>query len=309
MPEQVRAFAPATIGNVDVGFDVLGLALEGIGDVVVATLDVGSGVRIGEVHGAELPRAPDANTAGIAAIEVCRRAGIDAGIRLDVHKGLPVGTGMGSSAASAAAAAFATNRLLGAPLDESSLVACCVEAEAAVSGRHADNVAPALLGGLVLVRGVEPVRLVQLPVPTGLRTVVVRPDLVVPTREARAALPDRVPMADLIASTRNIASFVAGCFQGDLALLGDAMQDPVVTPVRVGLIPGAAEALGAARSAGALGASVSGAGPSLFALCDSVEVAERVGDGMVAAFAAVGCAASVLHSRGDAPGAREVVGV
>ena len=308
MRQQVRAFAPATIGNVDVGFDVLGLALEGPGDVVVASRVDGVGVVIGELTGAEVPREAERNTAGIAATQVCRRAGAGVGVRLDVHKGLAIGTGMGSSAASAAAAAFATNRLLGDPLDDEALVACCVEAEAAVSGRHADNVAPAILGGLVLVRSVDPVRLVRLPVPDGLRTVVVRPDFQVPTRQARAALPRRVELGALIDSTRNMASFVAACFRGDLALLGAAMADGVVTPVRAALIPGGPEALAAARAAGAIGASVSGAGPSLFALCDSPQAAERVGEAMVASFASAGLAAAAVHSAGQAPGAREVSG-
>ncbi len=303
----VRAFAPATVANLGTGFDVLGLALLGPGDTVLARRVPGTGVRIAAVHGdgGRLPLEPERNTAGIAAIATLARAGIDAGVELEVTKGLPLGSGMGSSAASAAAAAYAVNLLLGSPLRRAELVAPCVEAEAAVSGRHADNVAPALLGGMVLVRSVDPPDIVRLPVPAGLVLTVVTPQHEVSTRDARAALPADVPLAQMVRTSANLGAFVSACFSGDLGLLARALEPDVVTAARARLIPGCLDVLAAARDAGALGASISGSGPSLFALCRSERSAHEVAVAMRAAFRRAGLESSAVFSPADCPGARE----
>lgn len=288
---RARAFGPATVANLAAGFDVLGLAVEGLGDVVEAVRVPESGVRIAAITGDDgrLPLDAPSNTAGVAAAEVLRAAGAGFGIELTIHKGLPLGSGLGSSAASAVAAAVATHALLPEPLPVETLVLACVEAEAVVSGRHADNVAPALLGGLVLVRSVEPLDLVRLPVPEALHLVVVTPEMSLPTREARAVLPSAVPLSTLVSATANLGALVAACHQGDLALLGRALVDPVAGPAREPLIPGSSLALAAAREAGALGAGISGAGPTLFALCTGERTAS-VGAAMIAAFAHAGLA-------------------
>jgi len=303
-----RAFAPATVANLGPGFDVLGLALSGAGDVVTARRVPSPGVRLLAVRGTsgEIPADAASNTAGIAAREVLARSGIDAGVELELDKGLPSGSGLGSSAASAAAAAVAVNLALGSPLRKAQLLEPCLAAEAAVSGRHADNVAPALLGGIVLVRGLDPPDLVRLPAPAGLHVAVVTPAFELSTRAARAALPERVALGDLVRTTANLAGLVTALHSGDLGLLARSLHDPVVTPARVALIPGAAVALEAARDAGALGASVSGSGPSLFALCRSLRNAHEAAEAIASAFAAAGLASSRIVSPAESPGARKL---
>ena len=303
----VRAFAPATVANLGSGFDVLGLALMGAGDTVTARLVAEPGVRIFAITGDGGRLSSDAarNTAGIAATHTLRRAGMDAGIELEICKGLPLGSGLGSSAASAAAAAWAVNLLLGSPLRRAELIAPCVEAEAAVSGRHADNVAPALLGGLVLVRSVDAADIVRLPLPEGLMVAVVTPVHEVSTRDARAALPADVPLAQYVRSTANLAAFVSACYSGDLALLSRALEDDIVTAARAKLIPGCREVIAAALGAGALGSSISGSGPSMFALCRSERSASEAAAAMREAFRGAGLESSVMLSPADCPGARE----
>lgn len=312
MSHAVRAFAPATVANLGPGFDLLGLAVEGLGDTVLARFGTQPGVRIAAVtlhDGApdsegRLPLDPRRNAAGIAAIETLRRAGIEASVELEVRKGLPIGSGLGSSAASAVAGAYATNLLLGSPLRKSELIEPCLAAEEAVAGRHADNVAPALLGGLVLIRSIDPVDLVRLPVPTGLDVVVVRPDFELSTRVARQALPATVPLAQVTRNTANVAALIAACHSGDLGLLSRALVDEIVTPARARLIPGAEQVMTAALSAGALGSSISGSGPSIFALTHSRPTARRVRDAMIEAFAGAGLAATGHISGADCPGVR-----
>jgi homoserine kinase len=296
------------VANLGPGFDVLGLAVDGAGDTVVATLAPEPGVTISRItgDGGALPLDPTKNTAAVAAKATLQAAGFDVGISLEVHKGLPLYSGLGSSAASAAAAAFATNRLIGSPLRKPDLVGPCIEAEAVVSGRHADNVAPSLLGGLILVRSVDPVDLVRLPIPEGLTIVVVSPDLALATKDARAVLPQTVPLQTMVHSTAQIASLVSACYSGDLSLLSRCLVDDVVTPARLPLIPGGEEAIEAALAAGALGASISGAGPSLFALCRSARSARSAAQAMTAAFSAAGLSATTRISPASCPGARQV---
>jgi homoserine kinase len=308
----VTAFAPATVANLGVGFDVLGMALAAPGDHVTARIADGpAGVtiaRIGAPDGVVLPIEAAGNTAGVAALAVLRKAGVEAAVELIVRKGLPVGSGMGGSAASAAAAAVAVNVLLGSPLRRNDLIGPCVEAEAAVAGRHADNVAPAVLGGIVLVRSVDPLDVVRLPVPDGLTVVVVTPRLVLETRTSRAVLPSQVPLRAFVANTANLAALVAALFANDLSLLGRCGPDAIVTPARAPLVPGCEAAIAAALAAGALMSSISGSGPSVFAMCRSARAAAAAGEAMAAAFRAAGNESIVTVSPADCPGARVVPG-
>jgi homoserine kinase len=306
--EVVRVFAPATVANLGPGFDVLGLAVEGIGDVVSARLSTKPGVSIIGIDGdaGALSLEATSNTAGIAAIETLKLAGVEASVELFIEKGMPLGSGLGSSAASAAAAAMAVNLLVGSPLRKADLVGPCVEAEAAVSGRHADNVAPSVLGGLILVRSVDPLDLVRLPVPQGLTVVVSTPAFELPTREARAALPADVPLARLVEQTANVAAIVSACYSGNLALLGRSVRDEIVTPARAALIPGGARVIEAALDAGAIASSISGAGPSIFALCRSERSAQKAAEAMTATFSAAGLDSVTLTSSADCPGARRL---
>jgi homoserine kinase len=304
--QSAAAIAPACIGNFGPGLDVLGVAVSGAGDRVVATRDGSSGVTIDEAGHADLPRDASRNTAGIAAMEVLRRSGADAGVRLVVIKGLPLSGGQGGSAASAVAAAVATNRLLGDPLDMPSLLECAVEAEAVVSGRHADNVAPQLLGGVALVRSLDPIDVVQLGSPPNLRIVLAHPDQRLRTAEARAVLPQFVARSTLIQQLGNVAAIVAALESGDLALLGRAMDDQVAEPPRTALLPGFAEAKRAALAAGALGGSISGAGPTSFWLAGDDVTARRVNDAVRASYAALGIACSARSTRIAQAGALEL---
>ncbi|MCU0694623.1 MAG: homoserine kinase [Polyangiaceae bacterium] len=306
--DEVRVFAPATVSNLGPGFDALGLALREPGDVVTARSVGGSGVRIMRIQGdgGKLPREADANTAGIAAAAVLRRAGVEAGIELELDKGMPIGSGLGSSAASAVAAAFAVNLLVGAPLRKAQLIEPCLEAESFVAGRHADNVAPALLGGLVLVRSVDPVDVVRLPVPEGLTIAVVTPHFELATRRAREVLPAQVPLSAMVHTAANLASFVSALYANDIDLLGRSVQDQVVTPARAALIPGCAEVMRAALATGAIATSISGAGPSIFALCHAESSARRAAQAMSRAFADAGLASDVHLSPLDCPGVRRL---
>lgn len=306
----VSAFAPATIANLGPGFDVLGLAIEGLGDTVTARFSDSPGVTVSAIHGdnGALPLDPTKNTAAIASFHTLKTAGIEANVELEIHKGLPLCSGLGSSAASAAAAAFATNQLLGNPLRKYDLIGPCIEAEAAVSGRHADNVAPALLGGLVLIRSIDPIDLIRLPIPDGLTMVVVTPSTSLPTKEARAVLPNEVPLSTMVATTAQVAGLVSACYSGDISLLSRSLEDFVVTPARIGLIPGGQQALEAALDAGALGASISGAGPSLFAMCRSPRSARATASAMAHAIKASGHSATIHISPANCPGVRRVDG-
>lgn len=308
MLEEVRAFAPATVSNLGPGFDILGLALHAPGDTVIARWSGSSGVRITRVSGdgSKLSTDPTKNTAGIAAAATLRKAGLEVGVELEIEKGLPIGSGLGSSAASAVAAAFAVNVLLGSPLRKVELIEPCLEAESSIAGRHGDNVVPCLLGGLLLVRSVDPVDIVRLPVPEGLTMLVVVPDFELETRKARAALPKQIPLASLVKNTANVASFISACYSGDIDLLGRCLQDDVITPARAALIPGADAVMAVARGCGVIGTSISGAGPSIFALCHSPGSAKRAAAAMIAAFAAAGLAAVAHTSPLDCPGARRI---
>ncbi len=313
-PQSASAFAPASIGNVGVGFDVLGMAIGGdddgprLGDTVVAETSTDhDGIRIVAIEGAgteTLSTDPEQNTAAIAARETLRAANITRGIDLTLRKGLPIGSGLGSSAASAAAAAMATNLLLGTPLRKSELVAPCLEAEAVVSGRHADNVAASLLGGLTLARSIDPLDVVRIPIPAGLHVVVVTPAIELLTKEARRVLPAQVPLDELVAAQAALAAFVSACHSGDLSLLARAFRHGVDTGARLPLIPGARKVIDDALDTGALGASISGAGPSMFALCRSRASAQRVAAAMTNAFTEAGHASSCVVAQADARGAR-----
>ncbi len=277
--DSVAVFAPATVANLSVGFDIFGMALDAPGDVVRATFRDKPGVVLDEITGDDgrLPRTVGRNTACVAAQIVLERLGTSGGVRLHLEKGLPLASGLGSSAASAAAAAVAVNELFGAPLGLDDLLAACIEAEASVSGRHADNVAPALWGGIVLVMSAEQHTVHRLPIPNDLYLAMVTPDVAVPTAHARAVLPARVSMHDMVRQTALVAALVHALHTGDLALLAQTVeQDPIVTPARAKLIPGFEQACAAAHEAGALAILISGSGPTLCALCDSPASAQAV---------------------------------
>ncbi|MGE0449645.1 MAG: homoserine kinase [Vicinamibacterales bacterium] len=281
----VTAFAPATVSNVACGFDVLGFALDEPGDEVTATL-APSGVRIDRIDGdgGRLPLDAARNTAGIAALALLTKLGDPRGVTLTIRKGLPLSSGLGGSAASAAAAVVAVDALLRAGSSRETLIACALDGERLGAGSaHADNIAPAICGGFVLVRRANPPDIVTLPVPAGLTAVVVHPDLEIETAKARALLGDTVPLQDAVRQWANLGAFVHALHTGDFALLSRSLEDTIAEPRRAPLVPGLALIKRAAVEAGALGSSLSGSGPSLFALCRGEETAARVAEAMAGA--------------------------
>ncbi|MDE0446731.1 MAG: homoserine kinase [Spirochaetaceae bacterium] len=306
LPRRVTAFAPATVANVGSGFDVLGFAVERPGDTVEAHRRDGRGVALLEVtgDGGRLPR-DASNTAVVAAGRLLERLGEPFGVDLVLHKGMPLASGLGSSAASAAAALRAVNRLAGDPLTAEELLPCALAAEQVAAGTgHADNAAPALMGGFVLIRSTAPLDLVRLPVPDGLAVALLSPDVEIPTEAARRILRKRIPLADAVSQWGNLAALVASLYAGDLALMGRSLHDLIAEPVRAVLIPGFAAVKEAALQAGAIGCSISGAGPAVFALAASLARAHAVAEAMRQAFADAGLTAAAYVSEISRAGPR-----
>jgi homoserine kinase len=309
--ESVRAFAPATVANVSCGFDVLGFAVEAPGDEVIARPRDEPGVFIAAItgDGGRLPHDAAANTAGAAALALLAHIGAPCGVELELHKRMPLGSGLGSSAASAVAAAVAVNALFGSPLSRAGLLPFALAGEqvsCAPSPVHADNIVPSLLGGFTLIRSTHPLDVVSLSAPSSLACALVHPDLEVRTAEARAMLPRTVPLADAVVQWGNLAGLVAGLFLSDFALIGRSLQDVIVEPVRARLIPGFGDVKRAALDTGALGCGISGACPTLFALCGTAERAQIVGEAMREAFARHGLTSDVYVSGINCEGARLV---
>jgi homoserine kinase len=310
--ESVRAWAPATIGNLVCGFDVLGLAIGAPGDLVTARRARKSGVTVTAIHGdgGLLPLAAERNTASIAANALLRLRGSNLGAQLEIEKGVPLAGGLGSSAASAVAAVVAVDALLALGASSQELFLAAVEAEGVNCGTpHGDNVAPCLLGGCTLARpGSEP-EAVPLPCPPGLAVAVLHPAVKLTTRSSRQLLPNAVPLADAVVQWANVGSLVAALHSGDLSLLRKALEDRVSEPARAAQIPGFAVTQAAALQAGALGASLSGAGPSIFALCESIEIAQQVATAMGNGFSSeTGLDSETYSSEVDRRGARVLTG-
>ena len=301
----VRAFAPGTVANLGPGLDILALALEGAGDTVRVARFAGSAITIETSGHPEIPRDPARNTAGIAAARVLALAGAPAtGLAIEVVKGLPLSGGQGGSAASAAAAAVAVNALLGSPLAKADLLDACLAAEEAVAGRHADNAAAALFGGVVLVRSLDPLDVVPLRFPEDLLVVLAEPEQRLRTEDSRAALPRSVDRRVALAQAAHVGALVAALARGDYDLLRRAVEDGIAEPARAPLLPGFAEAKAAALGAGARGCSISGAGPSAFAFAVGEENGRRIADAMVAAYRGRGVTARARVCAIDARGAR-----
>jgi len=274
MSDWVSAFAPASIGNVGVGFDVLGLALQGVGDRVQARRVAGEGITVAEVRGLDgeihpyLSTNAQENTASIAAQAFWDEHGDGGGVELKVHKGVPLQSGMGSSAASAVAAVVAVNGLLEVPLQAEELLVYAIEGEKYASGGlHADNVAPSLLGGLVLCPQILLPEVVRLPVPDGISAALIHPDLQVNTAQARRGLAKSCSTQQWVDQQGLLAGFVAACAANDADLVGKTLRDVIIEPQRKAAVPCFDVVKAAAEKGGALGCSLSGSGPSIFALC------------------------------------------
>lgn len=278
---QIKVFCPATIANLNCGFDVLGLCLENIGDEMIVTKVPEKGIKITRITGTDLPLETHKNVAGVAAQSLIDSQNIDFGFEIEIHKKIKAGSGIGSSSASAAGAVFAINELLGKPFTKKELVYFAMKGEVVASGNeHADNVAPCLLGGFTLIRGYDPLDVVQIESPKNLYAVVLHPQIEVKTADARAILSPTIALKDAITQWGNLGGFIAGLYTQDYALMGRSLQDVIVEPFRKKFIPGFDEIQSVAIANGALGAGISGAGPSVFALCEGKETAENVAQKM-----------------------------
>jgi len=282
------AFAPATVANVCVGFDVLGFAVEGVGDrATVTRTDEDGVVGVDSITGVvtDLPTDSRRNTASVAIHALLEGRKPGRGFRVALHKGIPLGSGMGGSAASAVAAVVAANQLLDEPLPKSELLRFAAAGEQAASGApHADNAAPCLYGGLTAVVSTDPLRVVPIPVPEALQCVVVHPHMTIETRQARAVLRDEIRLVEHTRQSMRLCGFVVGCFSGNFDLIAGSMDDLIVEPQRSRLIPGFAEAKAAAREAGAVGFGIAGSGPSVFAWVNSPQCGSAVESAVREAF-------------------------
>ena len=277
--DSIKLFAPATIANVSCGFDVLGLCLDNVGDemVVSKTADKGN-VTISKIEGQDLPLETKKNVAGVAVLAMLEKLGdVDCGFDIEIYKKIKPGSGIGSSAASSAGAVFGVNKLLGEPFTQAELVEFAMEGERLASGNaHADNVAPALLGGFTLVRSYEPLDVIKLHAPEELYATVIHPKIEIKTADSRAVLKQTVSLKDTVTQLGNLGGLISGLYSEDYELIGRSLKDVIVEPLRSVLIPEFDNVKKNAVAAGALGCSISGSGPSIFALSKGKETAEKV---------------------------------
>lgn len=304
MKRAATAFSPASVGNVGVGFDILGHVIEGPGDTVAVRRIDSPQVRIAAIRGAtvDLPLDAPGNTAGASLIALREALALPFGFEIEIDKGIPLGSGMGGSAASCVAALVAANELLDTPLPPEALYPFALIGEAVASGgRHGDNLGPMLLGGLVLSTAD---RLVKIPAPGAWHSVLVHPDAILETRRAREALQGAYSLGEFVPQSANLALVLAGCYAGDAGLVRAGLQDVLVEPRRAPLIAGFAAAKRAALDAGAMGASISGAGPSVFGWFETRALAAAAAPAIQAAFAAAGFESQAWVSPINSPAAK-----
>lgn len=276
----IKASAPATVANVSCGFDIFGFAVEAPADEVVITLSDTPGVVVKSIEGDEgrLPREAQRNTASVAVIEFLKAIGSKQGAEIVLKKNLPLGSGMGSSAASSVAALVAINHLHNNPLTREQLLPFAMEAERIACGSaHADNVAPSLMGGFVLIRGYDPLDVTKVPTPSDLYCTLVHPHLELKTEDSRRVLKPSIPMKDAVTQWGNIAGLVVGLMKPDYGLISRSLKDVVAEPIRSVLIPGFDRIKEESIKAGALGCGISGSGPTIFSISTDEQTARKVG--------------------------------
>ncbi|WP_297706053.1 homoserine kinase [uncultured Eudoraea sp.] len=277
----IKVFCPATIANISCGFDVLGLALDAIGDEMIVHKTKQPGIKISKITGESLPLETMNNVAGVAGLALLEESEYSGGFEIEIHKKIKAGSGIGSSAASAAGAVWAMNELLEKPFSPIELVKFAMQGEALASGvAHADNVAPALFGGFTLVRSYEPLDIIKINTPPDLYATVIHPQIEVKTSDSRKILKTSISLKDGIKQWGNVGGLISGLFLEDYELIGRSLVDHIVEPIRSMLIPGFSEVKSATIKAGALGSGISGSGPSIFALSKGKETAENVANAM-----------------------------
>ena len=305
--KHIKVFAPGTVANLGCGFDIMGMTLDGVGDRIEVAAEAGaSGLAIRNESGKRLPEKPEDNVITPAVAALLEAYGKPVRVEITSLEKIAPGSGIGSSAASSAAAVYGLNELLGRPFSAERLVEFAMMGEALIGGTpHADNVGPALLGGVVLIRGYGPLDIIRLPVvPDDFFYAVAHPDIVVGTKEAREVLPREIPMAHAVTQWGNVGGLVAGLALGDVALIGRSMHDVVAEPYRKGFIPGYDRLKEEVLSEGALAMNIAGSGPSVFALAAEGSVSERVAERMKSHFAGLGIGCNIYAGRVSNRGAR-----
>lgn len=285
MKSEIHLFSPATVANVSCGFDVLGFCLDTVGDHMVVRKTSRKGIFITKVNGFDLPLETEKNVAGVSALALYHDLKPDVGFEIEITKNIKPGSGIGSSAASAAGSVFGINELLGRPLSKDTLTKYAIKGEALASKcEHADNLAPAIYGGFTLVKNCNPVHILQLPTPKDLYASIIHPQIEIKTAEARAILPQNVPLKDAIKQWSNVGSLVHALHTSDYELIKDALEDVIIEPYRKQLIPHFDSIKHIALENGALGCGISGSGPSIFTLSRGRQTAQKVADAMEAIY-------------------------
>ncbi|WP_152287388.1 homoserine kinase [Flavicella marina] len=287
--EEIKLFCTATIANVSCGFDVLGLALDNVGDEMIIRKVAKKGVTITKIVGQDLPLETHKNVAGVAALSMLSKVDTEFGFEIEIYKNIKPGSGIGSSAASSSGAVFGINELLGRPFSNHDLIEFAMQGERLASGvAHADNVAPALLGGFTLVKTTEPLEVLKIHTPSELYATVIHPQIEVKTSDAREILRGSVPLKTAIKQWGNVGALISGLYTEDYELIGRSLEDHIVEPIRSILIPAFDAVKQDSIKAGALGAGISGSGPSIYALSKGEETAKKVADAMKKVYENVG---------------------
>ncbi len=304
---EIKVFCPATIANISCGFDVLGVALDTIGDEMVVRKTREKGIRITKLEGQQLPMETHLNVAGVAGLALLAVSDYDGGFDIEIYKKIKAGSGIGSSAASSTGAVWAMNHLLGKPFSTVELVKFAMEGERLASGvAHADNVAPALFGGFTLVRSYAPLDVIPIPSPTELYATVIHPQIEVKTSDSRKILKTTISLEDGIKQWGNLGGLVAGLFTSDYDLIGRSLEDHIVEPIRSILIPGFDAIKTTAMTNGAIGCGISGSGPSIFAFSKGERTAQKVGTGMKEVYKKIGIDFDVHISRINTSGIKQL---
>ncbi|NCO64014.1 MAG: homoserine kinase [Flavobacteriales bacterium] len=278
---EIKIFSPATVANVSCGFDVLGFCLDSVGDEMIIRKTDKKGIYITKIKGFDLPFEPELNVAGVSALTMYKAAKPNCGFEIEIYKKIKPGSGIGSSAASAVGSVFGMNELLGKPFNKTELTAFAIKGEALASKcEHADNLAPAMFGGFTLVKSLSPLQILEIPSPDDLYATIIHPQIEIKTSEARAILPKNIPLSDAITQWANFGSLIHALHTSNFALIESSLHDAIVEPYRSQLIPYFIEVKQAALQAGALGAGISGSGPSIFTLSKGIETAINVEQAM-----------------------------
>jgi homoserine kinase len=304
---EIKIFCPATIANLSCGFDVLGVALDTIGDEMIVRKSDTPGITITKITGQDLPKETHKNVAGVAAVALLEKTDYTGGIEIEIHKNIKPGSGIGSSAASSAGAVWGINELLNRPFTKQELVYFAMQGEKLASAvAHADNVAPAIYGGFTLVRSYTPLDIIELPAPNELYATIIHPQIEIKTADSRKIIKSRITLENGIKQWANLGGLVAGLFKEDYDLIGKSIEDKIIEPIRSILIPAFDEVKQKSLKAGALGCGISGSGPSIFALSQGLKKAQSVAETMSQVYDNVGVDFEIHVSKINSQGIKKI---